>query len=228
MLAASRISQLFMSMQNAPSPPELATVEQWIEAARRSDNELSQWPLQLSDYWLPLIVYSTTGELLMVYKGIGIAVIWNYYRAARVMLQQLLFNINRTYLAIKRKARKPEDPSQPQSALDEASIRAVVQEMTTDVCHSIPFALSDVDELGRPTSSLDGKPIRAAQVYGLIWPFWYVLSCGMPTDAQFNQIRSVLWRIGSTLGIKLALILAREAERMRSESSASPVGSSAR
>ncbi|KAJ5666394.1 uncharacterized protein N7477_008842 [Penicillium maclennaniae] len=224
MLAASRISQLFVSMQTVRTPPELVTVVQWIEAGRRSDEELSQWPLQLPDRWLPLVVYSSTGEPLMVYKSVANAVIWNYYRAARVMLQQLLFSINRTYLSIKRKSRKPDDPSQVGSVLDEAALCAVVQEMTTDVCNSIPFCLSDVDELGRPTSSRGGKPIRAAQAHGLIWPFWYILSCGMPTEAQSNQIREVLWRIGSTLGIKLALMLAREAERMRSESSAHAVG----
>lgn len=230
MLAASKISQLFLSMQAAPSPPDLATVEKWIEAGRKSDLELSQWPLHLADRWLPLIVYSAKGEPLMVYKTIGNAVIWNYYRAARVMLQQLLFNLNRTYLGIKNKTRKPDDPSQAIPALDEASLRAVVQEMTTDVCRSIPFSLSDVDELGRLAGPVDGKPIRAAQAYGLIWPLWYVLSCGMPTEAQFNQIREVLWSIGSTLGIKLALILAREAERMHSESlaSAPAVGPSGR
>lgn len=217
-------------MQTAPSPPNLATVEQWIEAGRKSDLELSQWPLHLADRWLPLVVYSAKGEPLMVYKTIGNAVIWNYYRAARVMLQQLLFNLNRTYLSIKDKTRKPDDPSHAIPALDEANLRAVVQEMTTDVCRSIPFSLSDVDELGRLAGPVDGKPIRAAQAYGLIWPLWYVLSCGMPTEAQFNQIREVLWSIGSTLGIKLALILAREAERMRSESlaSAPAVGPSGR
>ncbi|KAJ5215620.1 transcriptional regulator family: Fungal Specific TF [Penicillium cinerascens] len=221
MLAASKIRQLFLSMQTAPSPPDLATVEKWIEAGRKSDLELSQWPLHLPDRWLPLVVYSAKGETLMVYKTIGNAVIWNYYRAARVMLQQCLFNLNRTYLSIKNKTRKPDDPSQAIPALDEASLREVVQEMTTDICRSIPFSLSDVDELGRLAGPIDGKPVRAAQAYGLIWPLWYVLSCGMPTEAQFNQIREVLWSIGSTLGIKLALILAREAERMRNESLAS-------
>lgn len=217
MLAASKLSQLFLSMQTAPNPPDLATVERWIETGRKSDIEFSQWPLHLADLWLPLVVYSAKGEPLMVYKSFGNAVIWNYYRAARVMLQQLLFNLNRTYLAIKKGTRRPGDPSQAEFALDEASLRAVVQEMTTDVCHSIPFSLCDVDELGRPASPVDGKPIRAAEAYGLIWPLWYILSCGMPTEAQFNQIHDVLWRIGSTLGIKLALILAREAERMHAQ-----------
>lgn len=216
-------------MQTAPSPPEMATVEQWIEAGRRSNDELSKWPLQLPDRWLPLVVYSATGEPLMVYKCVANAVIWNYYRAARVMLQQLLFNLNRTYLSLKKKkSRKPDDPPQAGSVFDEAGLCAVVREMTTDVCNSIPFSLSDIDELGRPTSSLDGKPIRAAQAYGLIWPLWYILCCGMPTEAQSNQIREVLWRIGSTLGIKLALILAREAERMRKESSTLTAGFSGR
>lgn len=205
-------------MQTAPSPPDQATVESWISSGRASDFELSQWPLHLPDRWLPLVVYSAQGEPLITYKCIANAVIWNYYRAARVMVQQLLFNLNTTLLTIVQANRSLGHPTSTEHALDESDLRAVIQEMTTDVCRSIPFALGDVDSLGRPATPADGKQsIRAAQAYGLLWPLWYILSGGMPTDSQFNRIRTVLWRIGSTLGIKLALILAREAERMRSE-----------
>lgn len=218
MIAASKISHLFLSIQTTSSPPDQTTIETWISAGRASDFELSQWPLHLPDRWLPLVVYSAQGEPLITYKCIANAVIWNYYRAVRVMVQQLLFNLNKTLVAIVQANQTREHPIHTESALDGSDPRDVIQEMTTDVCRSIPFALGDVDSLGRPTKPVDGKQsIRAAQAYGLLWPLWYILSGGMPTESQFNQIQTVLWRIGSTLGIKLALILAREAERMRSE-----------
>lgn len=221
MLVTSRISHLFVSMQAASGPPDQVTVESWIAAGSAYDIELSQWPLHLPDRWLPLVVYSAQGEPLITYKYIAHAVIWNYYRAARVMLQQLLINLTRTLLAIVKTNQNLGQPTSSESALDESSLHAVIQEMTTDVCRSIPFSLADVDTLGRPVDPMDGKQaLRAAQAYGLLWPFWYILSCGMPTEAQFNQILAVLWRIGSKLGIKLALILAREAEHMRSEAGA--------
>lgn len=220
MIAASKLSHLFLTMQTASSPPDQATVESWICTGRASDLELSQWPLHLPDRWLPLVVYSAQGEPLITYKCIANAVIWNYYRAARVMVQQLLFNLNKTLLAIVQANQNRGHPAQTEHALDESDLRAVIQEMTTDVCRSIPFALGDVDNLGRPSIPVDGKrSIRAAQAYGLLWPLWYILSGGMPAESQFNQICTVLWRIGSTLGIKLAIVLAREAERMRRESS---------
>jgi hypothetical protein len=96
-------------------------------------------------------------------------------------------------------------------------MRATIRELTTEVCRGIPFCLSDVDSLGRPTKTVGEWQMRAAQGYGLLWPLWYLLSCGMPTLAQVEQIRTVLYRIGSKHGIKLALVLAREAERIRGE-----------
>ncbi|KAJ5363542.1 uncharacterized protein N7496_009255 [Penicillium cataractarum] len=142
------------------------------------------------------------------------------------MLQQLLLNLNRTLISINQKNQSPGDTAPVEGKLDENSLRAVIQEMTTDTCRSLPFSLSDVDTLGRPTNPKDNsRSIRAAQGYGLLWPLWYILSCGMPTPTQVQQIRTVLSRIGSSLGIKLALILAREAERMHADpqSSGTPV-----
>ncbi|GLI75672.1 hypothetical protein PoHVEF18_003934 [Penicillium ochrochloron] len=220
MLAATKLSQLFLSMQAAPNPPDQTTVESWIAAGRECDFALSQWTLHLPDRWLPLVVYSPQGEPLLTYNRISNAVIWGYYRAVRVMLQQLLLNLNRTLTSITQKNQQPGgDPIPVESKLDETSLRAVIQEMTTDTCRSLPFSLSDVDNFGRPTKPNDNsRPIRAAQAYGLLWPLWYILSCGMPTSSQVQQIRTVLARVGSSLGIKLALILASEAERMRGDS----------
>ena len=225
MLAATKLSQLFLSMQAAPNPPDQTTVESWIAAGKECDFVLSQWTLHLPDRWLPLVVYSPEGEPLLTYNRISNAVIWGYYRAVRVMLQQLLLTLNRTLTSISQKNPQPGDSIPVESKLDETSLRAVIQEMTTDTCRTLPFSLSDVDTLGRPTKPNDNsRPIRAAQAYGLLWPLWYILSCGMPTSTQAQQIRDVLSRVGSSLGIKLALILASEAERMRGDSQ--PVGPS--
>lgn len=218
MLAASKISALMLSMQSASKKPDQTTVESWIASGRVCDFELSQWSLHLPDRWLPLVVYSAQGEPLITYNYISYAVVWHYYRAARVMLQQLLLSLNRTLLAIIKKKSTLGASASTQTSLNDGSIRATIQEMTTDVCRSIPFCLGDVDTLGRSIRPGTGNlTMRAGQGYGLLWPMWYILSCGMPSAAQSTQIRSVLTRIGSTLGIKLALILAHEAERIRGE-----------
>lgn len=215
-LAASKLSQVFQQMQSAPSPPDLATVESWIAAGRQCDFELSQWTLHLPDRWLPLIVYSAQGEQLLTYNRISHIVIWNYYRAARVMLQQLLLNLTRTLSKLYEQNNTAGYPSPTENSFDESGLQEVVQEMTSDLCRSLPFSVGDIDTYGRPTSPHDGRrTIRAAQGFGLLWPLWYILSCGMPTSAQVNQIRLALYRIGSTMGINLALTLAHEAERIR-------------
>jgi hypothetical protein len=221
-IGASGICQLYVSIRFASELPDQATVESWITAGRECDLELSRWTETLADRWLPLVVYSAQGEPLLTYNRLSTAVIWNYYRAVRVMLQKLLLELNRTLATIKAANKQPSDfakasDTQSESALDEASVRAVIREMTTDVCRSIPFALADVDSLGRPNKSNGAWQMRAAQGYGLLWPLWYILSCGMPTPVQVEQIRTVLSHVGSTLGIKLAWVLAREAERIREE-----------
>lgn len=227
MLLASKLTQLFLSMRSSPKPPDDTTVESWIAAGRECDAELSQWPETLPDRWLPLVVYSAQGESLLTYNRISNAIIWYYYRAVRVMLQQLLLGLNRTLTAIRAVNKQFSNSSESSlktdaDSLNEASLRAVIREMTTDTCRSIPFSLADVDSLGRPNKSDSPFQIRAAQGYGLLWPLWYVLSSGMPTESQVQQIRTVLWRVGSKLGIKLALVLAREAERIRGEQEDTP------
>lgn len=218
MLAASKISTLMLAIQSSSKPPDQATVESWISLGRECDFELSQWTLHLTERWLPLVVYSSQGDALLTYNHISNTVVWNYYRAARVMLQQLLLNLNRSLLAIMKKKSKRGGSASTQSPLSEDSLRAIIQEMTTDVCRSIPFSLGDVDTLGRSIRTTDGNwTIRAGQGYGLLWPMWYILSSGMPTPEQVSQIRTVLSRVGSKLGIKLALTLAREAERIRGD-----------
>ncbi|KAJ6090471.1 hypothetical protein N7486_009286 [Penicillium sp. IBT 16267x] len=218
MLAASKLSQLFLAMQAAPTPLDLATVKEWMTAGQECDFELSQWTLHLPDRWLPLVVYSAQGETLLTYNRIPNCVIWNYYRAVRIMLQQLLLSLKRTYTDIISKNKAPGDPLAINIALEETSFRAVIQEMTNDVCRSIPFGMSDVDTLGRPTKPGDYQTtVRAAQGYGLLWPLWYIVSCGMPSPQQVNQISLALYRIGTQQGINLALILAREAERIRGD-----------
>lgn len=226
MLAASKLCQVLVSIRCSPKPPDQAAVKAWITAGRECDIELSQWPQALPDRWLPLVVYSVQGEPLLTYNRITCAVIWNYYRAVRVILQRLLLGLHSSLAAIKKTNRQfsasaqsgavgTEFESEPESVLQEENLRAVIREMTTDVCRSIPFALADIDSLGRPNKSDSAWQMRAAQGYGLLWPLWYVLSSGMPTPAQVEQIRTVLSRVGSTLGIKLAWTLAREAERIR-------------
>lgn len=214
-LAASKISQFFLQMQTAPKPPDVATLESWISAGRTCDFELSQWTLHLTDRWLPMVVYTAHGEQLLTYNRFSHIVIWNYYRAVRVMLQQLLVSLSRSLNALYQQNNSSGYPSPTEKSLNEASLHETVKEMTTDLCRSLPYSVGDIDIFGNPTRPQDGgSTIRAAQGYGLLWPLWYILSCGMPSPIQVEQIRMALYRFGSTMGINLALKLAHEVGRI--------------
>jgi hypothetical protein len=101
---------------------------------------------------------------------------------------------------------------------------ATIQKQIADICRSIPFCVGDVDIMGNPTtapssfssSSSEAKPrARAFSVYSMIWPLWYILSSGLATPEQADQLRSCLARIGSNLGIRLASVLAENADARR-------------
>ncbi|KAJ5907733.1 hypothetical protein N7495_000415 [Penicillium taxi] len=214
MIATCSVSQLFRDMQSATSPPHEKTIRSWIATSHECDFELLQWPLHIHENWLPLNVYSDNGEFLITYKCIAKAIVWNYYRAVRIMVQHVLLDLGRSLTSIIQKSGRPSDPCV--AKIEESDPNAIIQELTTDVCQTLPFALADVDILGRPTKPGVGRSIRSGQGYGLLWPLWYILSNGMPTPEQIAQIQSTLYRIGSTLGINLALTLARETEPLSS------------
>lgn len=221
MLRTAEVIKLYESIQAVPTAPDLATVEQWLKHAQEIDSHIYQWGLTLPERWLPLIVYSTQGEHLIAYHNGAYGVVWNYYRALRVMLHLQIIGINRGLIAILAQMNQHNptgDPIRSDSQLDEARLQAVIREMTADVCRSIPFLISQVDTFGRPISPGNNtRNVRAAQSFGLLWPLWYILSCGMPNPAQFEQIRSVLYNIGNTQGIHLALVLASKAESIRGD-----------
>lgn len=178
----------------------------WIDSGKLLDQELAEWSQTLQNDWLPLIVHShTTNEPLITYQALSLSVVWNFYRAVRVVLQRLMLELRRIRALFLG------------SFADDIEVLEIIHEMITDVCRSIPFSLGDIDTLGNPTTSASspssqqgqGKPrIRAFHGYSLLWPFWYVLACGLANPEQEQQIRNALVRVGSELGIRLALRLA--------------------
>lgn len=208
MLLVSKVSQIFLessSLQASTAAEDVGRLVSCMEDAKSVDLELAAWSQSLPEIWLPLIVYSQTHESLMTYQQISIAAIWNYYRAVRIILLKVILGLLDLLASAVGDRRECSELLQ-----DEPMIRESIQEMITDVCRSIPFAFGHVDAMGNPVpTSSEGKlHIRAFQGYNMLWPLWYISSCGLATPEQSHQVRTVLARVGSTLGIKLALILA--------------------
>ncbi|KAL4760123.1 putative C6 transcription factor [Aspergillus foveolatus] len=201
---------------------------------RQIDLELTSWSQDLPERWLPIVVYpdksssrSSTStvayEPLITYHHLSIASVWTYYRTVRIVSHLIMLELRRALAAAARTDASVEDT--PAAA---RTTPAIIQKEITEICRSIPFCLGDVDVNGSRTTSPsagsasapDGnsKPqprARAFSVYSMIWPLWYILSCGLAMPAQEDQIRNCLARIGSVLGIKLALVLAEDAESQR-------------
>lgn len=199
--AASKVSQIFMEATSAQAAPENVDAVQlftWIDTGTALDSELSEWSQTLPNEWLPLVVHGPTGEPLITYQILFLSVVWNFYRAIRIVLQRLMLELRR----IRALFLGPFP--------DDDAVLEVIQDMIADVCRSIPFSLGDIDTLGNPPTPLEGgKPrIRAFHGYSLLWPLWYVLACGLATPEQTQLIRDALMRVGFALGIKMALKLA--------------------
>jgi hypothetical protein len=163
-------------------------------------------------------------EPLITYRHLSIASVWTYYRTVRIVSHLIMLELRRALAA----AAARTDASVEDTPTAARTTPAIIQKQITDICRSIPFCLGDVDINGNRTTSPsagsasapDGnsKPqprARAFSVYSMIWPLWYILSCGLATPAQENQIRNFLARFGSVLGIKLAIVLAEDAESQR-------------
>ncbi|BCS26448.1 putative C6 transcription factor [Aspergillus puulaauensis] len=226
-LAASKMSQLFLattSLQHLlpiSTPLDSDTVSQLtflLLLGRQIDLELTSWSQDLPDRWLPLVIYpnkSDSNDFLITYHHLSIASVWTYYRAVRIVSHVIMLGLRKALAAATGEV--PEDTG--------TEVPAVVQKMITDICRSIPFCLGDVDMMGNRTASAspsaESKPqprARAFSVYSMVWPLWYILSCGLATPEQEQQIRSCLSRVGSVLGIKLALVLAEDASSQKRSS----------
>ncbi|KAL4876069.1 Zn(II)2Cys6 transcription factor [Aspergillus karnatakaensis] len=237
MLVASKMSQLFLATSSlqalalnpTPQPLDTDTISQLtflLLTGRQVDLELTSWSQDLPERWLPLVIYADKAnnhDPLITYHHLSIASVWTYYRAVRIISHLIMLELRRA-LATATGEQAPEDNNN-------TATPALIQKMITDICKSIPFCLGDVDIMGNRTTtsspssaSADSKPkprARAFSVYSMIWPLWYILSCGFATPSQQEQIRGCLARIGSVLGIKLALVLAEDA----SSQSKSPLAS---
>ncbi|KAE8148448.1 Zn(II)2Cys6 transcription factor [Aspergillus avenaceus] len=205
LLTAAKLGQVVTESapyQGSLDPDAIPKLIELIQISTFVDLEMVEWTQHLPDDWLPLMAHSQTGETFLTYQNMSLAAIWTYYRAARLGLQRHLLELRRTLSSIAGDSQAYE--IYRDAALDE------ILDLTTDTCRSIPFSLGDVDALGVPMSqSGDQPPIRALYGYLMLWPLWYVLSLGFGTTMQMEQIRNALGRVGSVLGIKLALTLAQ-------------------
>ncbi|GKZ17071.1 hypothetical protein AbraIFM66951_006025 [Aspergillus brasiliensis] len=209
MILASKIRQLVAEPSSASDSLQSAGITKlasWIDSCRSLDFELVKWSQSLPDIWLPLETRSYTGEDVLTYREMITAVIWAHYRVLRIFLYNAMTDLFRALVSM------VESPGiQREASQHEADGLRLSLDLISDSCRSVPFCFGEIDILGNPMppSEQGGMSrVRAFYLYSMLWPLWYILSCGLATPEQTQIIRGVMARTGSEAGIKLATMLA--------------------
>ncbi|PWY71641.1 Zn(II)2Cys6 transcription factor [Aspergillus heteromorphus CBS 117.55] len=208
MIIAARISPLLSEVYSAPDGLDAAGVTKlasWIDSCRQLDAELIEWSHSMPEEWLPLATRSYTGEDVLTYREMIIGSIWAHYRCGRITIHLRIVDLFRALVSV---TNSPGIQREAAQQVDES--HRICKDLITESCQSIPFSFGQIDRFGnRLAPSTEGRyPIRAFFAHSMMWPLWFILSCGLTSPAQDQIIRSLLTRMGSELGIKMAFFLA--------------------
>lgn len=126
-----------------------------------------------------------------VYKSARKAVIWNTYRCARILVNEIIL----LTLA----------PDWTPQALDIEQCRAsqaLINQLSIEICASVSFHL-----WGDYSKRSSGYTPRAAAGHALLWPLYLVGAFGQPNPMR-NWVIAQLDKIGNLMGIQQATSLA--------------------
>lgn len=162
-----------------------------LSLAASIDTNLADWVNDLS--WEYSYMTRTNGRAedlfggyYYVYKSARKAAIWNTYRCARILVNEIILNS----LA---------------HALDTESCRAaqaLINQLSSDICASVLFHL-----WGDNSIQHSSYTPRAAAGYSLLWPLYVVGVFGQPNPMRSWAIAQ-LDKIGGLMGIQQATSLA--------------------
>lgn len=171
------------------------------------DEQLQEWASQKSSRLRPQRV-ERGGRLVTTYLDNFAPTSWNILAFSRIILHETLLRAAMT-LGIESWTR--ESLFAPSLTTDAENSAAIIQELATGICDSIPFCLGDIDTQGNATTTIHA-PGKAASSYLLMWPLKAVKVANFTTEVQKRQAHSALERIGRDVGIKQALEMLRERE----------------
>lgn len=201
-------SQLWSSRNTDLQTPMGESLPRLIESGKLLDSELTQWCQVIPIEWLPCMIHSATGETLITYRSVSVAILWNFYRSARSVILYALHRICQSLQSLATDSREQLITLSLQK-LGGVSPEKSIRDLFGEICKSIPFSLGDIDIQGKPIfSSQRNSQLRAVQGYQLLWPLWHMTQCEFSSWEQRSQARAALQRLGSQFGIKLALVLA--------------------
>ncbi len=169
-----------------------------ITLANLVDSDLEEWKNGLS----PAFSYSTIessnteavfSNIYLVYNNTWTAALWNLYRCARILTQQLIMGwLNRNFML-----------NPVLHASQRSQSEALLVDLAHDICASVPFILGASHSAvysSRPPRATDGTP--------LIWPLYVAATMDQNIPGMRAWVITRLEMIGRTMGIKQAESLA--------------------
>ncbi|KAL4920137.1 hypothetical protein BDW62DRAFT_177708 [Aspergillus aurantiobrunneus] len=183
-----------------------------VKKALKLDTELNSWAMSAEPcrrYTIANLPESTIdntgrapfrnvyGKHYHIYSDTMVSAWWNDYRFVRLILLDLVCWLC-DHLARKDEAAGGE------YRRTIAHSTALSQQLTEDLCASVPYHLGASEE----SPHEDWTSTRTGGVIRLIWPLFIAADCVGATPPMVDWIAETLLRVGYSLGIQQALVMA--------------------
>ena len=147
-------------------------------------------------------VMSPEGGIFYIYRDQWMAVHWNIFRCARIILHTLIIECLEL-LDIMGSSVPWHDFKSEVVSRDKSC--SIIRAMISDLCASIPFGLGEIDSTG---ALRVGSQKRGAGGYFLLFPLQTIIQSKLSDRTQSRLALSALRRIGNEFGIKMAFNVA--------------------
>ncbi|KAL4870059.1 hypothetical protein BDV12DRAFT_166522 [Aspergillus spectabilis] len=182
-----------------------------IEKGLKLDAELSAWAMSLGSnqrytvvnvpepanevYRFPHFRH-VYGNRYHMYPDTVVAAWWNDYRFVRLILRELI-----CWLCDHLASKDKDAGSEYRQTI--AHSTTLSQQLTADVCASVPYHLGATKESPRE----DWSSTRTGGMIRLIWPLFIAADCAGATPEMVDWIADTLFKIGCGVGIQQAIVM---------------------
>jgi hypothetical protein len=136
-----------------------------------------------------------------IYNDLLVAWLWDNMRTVRIHLLEVLKRCD-FLLQVHHNAAKIEFES---TGLEEDA-NAIIRDMVSDVCSTVPFFLGEVDSRGNIAKYPHILPLAGRMA---MWSIYIAMTSSEPGSETESWLRSKLELINSSMGMRLAARLAR-------------------
>lgn len=160
------------------------------------------------------------GDSYHIYHSISASTIWNNYRSARIITQELIIDTIKDLEALTN-----DNISSPQRNFLANQARQTVLQLVEDICASVPYILGMEIEVPEhlKVSSLGASIVHGAdmrtnlssfQITGaggltIMWPLLVAANSGVTCSDLRKWITACLDKIGHSMGINQALAMSK-------------------